>query len=451
MRRLQPTFFDASGATLEELAEFGEHLIEYQQSINFWIGDIARYAEAIAKKGYDWHQVFPPCSPGLIDRCKAVAKAYPNREDRKHPATWTQYMQNASKPDRQERLAAIIEAGQTSDESKQAPAEPPSARSRWLLVVDVHYHLHRHWFSGAGVEAAQRVADWIGRTVERLKENGLTDLVCAMDSPNNFRKHLTKGPGWEEQRYKDRPPKDPELVNQLHLVRDLLEKAGFLCVTVDGFEADDVIASYAETFAWNVTILGQDKDLKQLLSGTVNMLLDIEWTEDPTSGDMLPDYKWYTAAPTKKLTELRDLLSKVVANEEDLAKIATDLKLPEDTTGDLKLKVIDLINTCISLEPKNLLDDSGLRPEQWAEFQAIMGDNTDGIKGAEGIGQKGAADLMKEFGTLDVVIDAAKVEDERIKPKKREALIRLGKHLDVVKQLVTLRRDLPVPSNTRLT
>jgi DNA polymerase-1 len=74
----------------------------------------------------------------------------------------------------------------------------------------------------------------------------------------------------------------------------------------------------------------------------------------------------------------------------------------------------------------------------------------DGIQGVAGVGEKGAADLIKEFGAVSACIEAAKAGDERIKEKKREALIEFEKRLDVTRQLVTLRTDLPLPSATRI-
>jgi 5'-3' exonuclease len=394
---LRPQFFDVpTNSTQESLQGHGTSFAELQRGINWWIGDLARYAEA--RWPDTWHQVFPEwISPGLVDRCKAVAKAYPNEEDRNPDCTYTQHMQLANKPDRKKLLEEVARNGLTSDESRKTTQEaseagtdePPVAR--WLLAVDVNYHLHRHWFSGAGVEAATRVSEWIQRTVERLTEKGLTDVACCFDSQRNFRKELTAE--WEAK-YKDRPPKDPELVQQLQLVGELLTQAGFRCVTVDGFESDDVLASYAAQFDGRVTILTQDKDLKQALSESCNMLLDVEWEEDQTSGDMLPTYKWLSA--------------------------------------------------------KQHTETTGLRPDQWPDYQAIWGDTVDGIKGAPGIGEKGAKDLILEFGTVDAVIQAAREEDERIKPKKREALLQLAGQLDTVRQLVTMRTDVRVPMDTRI-
>ena len=387
---MRPQFLAVpKNSTIESLQQWGTDLAEHQKGILWWIGDLARYAEARFPELH--YQVWPEwISPGLVARCKAVSSAYPKEEDRNPLCTWSQHMKLANRPDRIQQLQDIADKGLTTDESNKA-ATKDTNKPRWLLAVDVNYHLHRHWFSGAGVEAAVRVTEWVQRTVARLKEKGLTDVACCFDSKQNFRKDLTAN--WEA-RYKDRPPKDPELVQQLNLVRELLEGAGFRCVSFDGFESDDLLASYAKQFQGRVTILSQDKDLKQCLSDKCNILLDVEWEEDETSGEVIPKYKWLSA--------------------------------------------------------KQLVEATGLRPDQWSDYQAIMGDNVDGIKGAPGIGQKIAADLIKEFGTLDAVLKAAAAEDERIKQKKREALLVLAEQVDIVRQLVTLCTDVNVPMDTRI-
>jgi len=63
---------------------------------------------------------------------------------------------------------------------------------------------------------------------------------------------------------------------------------------------------------------------------------------------------------------------------------------------------------------------------------------------------EGAKDLISEFGTVGATIQAAKDEDERIKPKQREALIAFEPKADITLQLVTLRTDLQVRVHTRL-
>jgi len=390
--RLRPQFLDCSGMTLEEAESFGHGLAEQQRDCLWQIGDLVRHFEATNPDVF--HQIFPEwTSPDLISRCKAVAQAYPTEDDRNTLATWTTHMRHANRPDRVKLVQAHVDAGHTSDEARKADASErqEKERTRWLLAVDANYYLHKNWFSGAGVEAASRVAAWVERTTARLKDKGLTDVLCCFDSKNNFRKELTEE--WEDK-YKPRPPKEPELIQQLVLVRELLDRQGCACVSVDGFEADDVMASAAAKFPGRVTLLTQDKDLRQCLTETCNMLLGVEWSEDETTGELTPEYEWVSA--------------------------------------------------------KTHMDDTGIRPSEWAEYQAICGDNVDGIKGVCGIGVKGAKDLISEFGTVGATIQAAKDEDERIKPKQREALIAFEPKADITLQLVTLRTDLQVRVHTRL-
>jgi 5'-3' exonuclease len=382
-------FLDCSMMTIEEAESYGTGLAEQQRDVMFQLGDLARYAEARWPDNH--YQVWPEwVSHGLIARAAGVARAYPNQADRLHDVTFTQYMQNAGRQDRHERLAAIVDKGLTSDESRKADWDE---RQRWLLAIDVHFYLHRFWYSGAELESAMSVASWVGRLVERLKEKQLTDVVCCFDSKRNHRKELVANAGWEDQ-YKDRPPKPEGLGHQLTLVRELLEKAGYCCVSQDGFEADDLLASFAKQFDGRVSISSADKDLRQCLSDECNMLLDVTWSEDETSGDMVPEYKW--------------------------------------------------------LSGKSHTEATGIRPDQWAEYQAIMGDPVDGIKGAVGIGEKGAADLIKEFGTVEGAIQAAKDDHESIRPKKREALIEFEPKADITRQLVELKTDLQIPTTTRI-
>jgi len=386
------TFFDATGLSVEEMEEQGTFLIKIQKAINWQIGDLALAAKK--KLGSEnFSQVFPEdVSPGLIDRCMAVSAAYPTPESRNPFASWTIHMREKNRSDRIKRIQSHVDAGRTSDEARaEISKDNGEKKHRWLMAIDVNFFLHKYWYSGSGVESAVNLASWIERTVERLKAKGLTDVVCCFDDKWNHRKKLTED--WEDK-YKDRKKKDDELVQQLTIVRELLEEKNFACVSIDGMEADDVMASYAAQFKGRVTLLTQDKDMRQTLSNTVNMLTDVEWHEDPTSGEMIPDYKWLSAkAHTEK---------------------------------------------------------TGIHPSQWVDFQCLWGDNVDGIRGASGIGEKGAADLINEFGTCEAAIAAAKDHDERIKPSKRKSLIEFEGKLQITRQLVSLRTDLPVPSNTMI-
>jgi DNA polymerase-1 len=72
-----------------------------------------------------------------------------------------------------------------------------------------------------------------------------------------------------------RPEPPPELVPQFGLIRDATDALGVCKVEQPGFEADDMIATYARVFAeggGRVTIVSSDKDLMQLIRPGVEML-----------------------------------------------------------------------------------------------------------------------------------------------------------------------------------
>jgi DNA polymerase-1 len=72
-----------------------------------------------------------------------------------------------------------------------------------------------------------------------------------------------------------RPPPPEELIPQFPLIREAVSAFSIACVEQDGFEADDLIATYARQAAAagaEVTIVSSDKDLMQLVGGGISML-----------------------------------------------------------------------------------------------------------------------------------------------------------------------------------
>ncbi len=84
----------------------------------------------------------------------------------------------------------------------------------------------------------------------------------------------------------------------------------------------------------------------------------------------------------------------------------------------------------------------GVTPDKVIEVQALIGDSVDNVPGVPGIGPKGAAQLINEYGTVEAVLDAA----EGMKPsKRRDMLIAHREDALISKQLVILRDDAPLP------
>ena len=54
---------------------------------------------------------------------------------------------------------------------------------------------------------------------------------------------------------------------------------------------------------------------------------------------------------------------------------------------------------------QRVIDKYGITPEQVVDYKALMGDSSDNIKGVQGIGAKGALNLLNEYGTLDGIYE----------------------------------------------
>ncbi|MBX3459681.1 MAG: DNA polymerase I [Planctomycetes bacterium] len=89
---------------------------------------------------------------------------------------------------------------------------------------------------------------------------------------------------------------------------------------------------------------------------------------------------------------------------------------------------------------EQLKEELGVTPEQFIDIQALAGDSVDNIPGAKGIGIKTAAELIKQYGTLDEVLKHA---EEIKQPKRRENLIAFKPEAALSKQLVQIKTDVP--------
>ena len=209
-----------------------------------------------------------------------------------------------------------------------------------------------------------------------------THLAIIFDkSENSFRREMY--PPYKANR--SEPPDD--LIPQFPLMRDSVRAFGLLPVEQDRYEADDLIATYAEQArerGADVLIVSADKDLMQLIRPGVAMY-------DPASG-----------------------IAGAAGSREER-------KIGE----------------------QEVVDYFGVGPELVVDVQALAGDSTDNVPGAKGIGVKTAAQLINEFGDLDTLLACAK---EIKQPKKRETLTdpESVKLIQLSRELVRLKRDVDV-------
>ncbi|MDB5542686.1 MAG: polA [Devosia sp.] len=180
-----------------------------------------------------------------------------------------------------------------------------------------------------------------------------------------------------------RPPAPEELVPQFPLTRAATRAYSLPSIEMEGYEADDIIATYtsmARDLGGKVTIVSSDKDLMQLVEpdGSVRLLDTI-----PRPGQ--PALRW-------------------IGSDEVFAKF-------------------------------------GVGPDKVIEVQALCGDAVDNVPGVPGIGVKTAAELINTFGDIETLL-ARTAEIKQ--PKRRQALEENAELARISKQLVTLTREAPV-------
>jgi DNA polymerase-1 len=92
------------------------------------------------------------------------------------------------------------------------------------------------------------------------------------------------------------------------------------------------------------------------------------------------------------------------------------------------------------ITPAWLWEKYGLRPDQWADYRALTGDESDNLPGVKGIGEKTARKLLEEWGSLERLLKNL----DQLRPAIREKILA---HMDDLKlswDLAKVRTDLPL-------
>lgn len=156
---------------------------------------------------------------------------------------------------------------------------PASGGDLRLWLIDASAYIFRAYHAlppltrksdGLPVGAVQGYCNMLWKLLREMKgEGGPTHLAAIFDhSEKTFRNDLYAD-------YKaHRPPAPEDLVPQFALVREATAAFGVHCVELPGFEADDLIATYAckaRDAGGETIIVSSDKDLMQLIGGGVVM------------------------------------------------------------------------------------------------------------------------------------------------------------------------------------
>jgi DNA polymerase-1 len=131
--------------------------------------------------------------------------------------------------------------------------------------------------------------------------------------------------------------------------------------------------------------------------------------------------------------ERRGLDTTIVTGDLDMLQLVTDhTRLMTTRSG---------VENTILYDPAKIADRFDLVPGQMIDYKALKGDPTDNIPGVPGVGEKTAARLIREFGTLEALYE--RIAD--VKPDKlRDKLVEYREQVFMGKDLSTIVRDLPV-------
>ena len=173
-----------------------------------------------------------------------------------------------------------------------------------------------------------------------------------------------------------------ELAMQMQPLHDILSAMNVCILETEGFEADDIIGTlsqYCTDKGYECDIVSGDRDDLQLVNESVRVIMPI------TRGGM------------------------------------SEVEIYDKTA---------------------VFEKYGFEPASIIDLKAIMGDSSDNIKGVAGIGEKGATELIKMFGSIESVYE--NIDDARIKKGVREKLLADKDSAVLSKTLATIVKNVPI-------
>ncbi|PUD58738.1 DNA polymerase I [Helicobacter pylori] len=151
--------------------------------------------------------------------------------------------------------------------------EQPVIKEGTLALIDTFAYLFRSYYMSAKNKPLTNdkgfptglLTGLVGMVKKFYKDRkNMPFIVFALESQTKTKR--AEKLGEYKQNRKDAPK---EMLLQIPIALEWLQKMGFTCVEVNGFEADDVIASLATLSPYKTRIYSKDKDFNQLLSDKI--------------------------------------------------------------------------------------------------------------------------------------------------------------------------------------
>ncbi len=133
------------------------------------------------------------------------------------------------------------------------------------------------------------------------------------------------------------------------------------------------------------------------------------------------------------------MAEKAAAEGYDIWIISSDKDLLQLVGGPISM--LDPMKKDLLYDPEKVKEAKGVLPGQIPDLLALVGDTSDNIPGAPGIGDKGAAALLEQFGTVEAAMERS---SEVSRKAYREGLANNRAQIELSKRLATVRRDVPL-------
>lgn len=253
-----------------------------------------------------------------------------------------------------------------------------------LFVIDASGYLYSSYFAIQGMNTTQgdstnALYGFIRALIKLQREFPSDYFVAVFDGPNGIAKRVAIYPQYKAHRRET--PADLHVQRQWAI--EFCELSGLPHLVLEGVEADDAIGSiakWATSVFEEVYLCTSDKDFCQCVTDQIKLL-----------------------------------------------KIHRD-------------KRKDKVEIWGREEVKNAF---GVNPEQMIDLLAMMGDASDNVPGLTGFGQKTAAALLQQFGSLDALLSAP----EQVSGKKRQETLIKERDLALLsRDLVRIDTEVPIPT-----
>ncbi len=169
-------------------------------------------------------------------------------------------------------------------------------------------------------------------------------------------------------------------------------------------------------------LLSQFEDAKECLHLLGIKVLELPgWEADDIQGTI-----------AKMSHGVGDTKSYVLSGDRDLLQLIDD-----------KVTVLLATNSdTVHMHRDEFFSKYGIEPEQFVDMKALMGDSSDNIPGVGGVGEKTAASLIQNFGTLESIYDS--LDDKRITKGVREKLTRDRDNAFLSRRLAKIDTNAPL-------